>query len=266
MADPIITLTTDFGEAAPFVAAMKGVILGINPAARVIDLSHQIPGQDLRFADFFLAHALPCFPPGVLHVVVVDPGVGTDRKLLYVEVDGHRLLVPDNGCWTEMARGALQPAVVRWLADPRYWRQPVSQTFHGRDILAPVAAHLSLGLNPELLGPLVSDWIRLDPLTPRIDPAARQVIGEVVFADSFGNLITNVPSQALEDIGGPPWDIRLEGQLIPRWVRTYGDAEPGAVVALVASSGTLEIAVVQGSAAAKLQAGVGAQVTIRAGG
>src|SRR5437016_4606392 len=109
MLEPIITLTTDFGEESPYAAAMKGVILGINPSARLLDLSHQIPPQDIRYTSFFLAAAIPYFPPGVLHLIVVDPGVGTERDLLYVEVHGHRLLVPDNGCWTELARGAQPP-------------------------------------------------------------------------------------------------------------------------------------------------------------
>src|SRR5262249_28116148 len=142
MSDIIITLTTDFGDDSPYVAAMKGVILGINPRARLVDLSHNIPAQDLRYANFFLAASIPYFPAEAIHVVVVDPGVGTDRALLYVVVDGHRLLVPDNGCWTRPANiSAVPPRVIR-LAEPRYWRHPVSATFHGRDILAPVAAHL----------------------------------------------------------------------------------------------------------------------------
>src|SRR2546423_4693941 len=149
MPDPIITLTTDFGEDSPYVASMKGVILGINPAARLVDLSHQIPAQNLIHASFFLATAVPCFPTEVLHVIVVDPGVGTERALLYVEVEGHRLLAPDNGCWTLLARQASRPARVVKLAEPRYWRQPVSATFHGRDILAPVAGHPSLRLDPQ---------------------------------------------------------------------------------------------------------------------
>src|SRR5712692_570889 len=123
MPDPIVTLTTDFGEESPYVAAMKGVILGINPNARLVDLSHQIPPQVVRHAAFFLASAIPYFPPGVIHVCVVDPGVGSDRALLCVEVAGHRLLVPDNGCWTELANPSGQAPIVIRLADPRYWRQ-----------------------------------------------------------------------------------------------------------------------------------------------
>src|SRR5262249_606043 len=157
-ADPIITLTTDFGDGSPYVAAMKGVILGINPAARLIDLSHHIPPQDVRHAAYFLAESIPNFPPEAIHVLVVDPGVGTDRALLYVEGERHRLLAPDNGCWTAVPN---TPRRVIRLTERNYWRPEVSNTFHGRDILAPVAAHLSLGVDASLLGPAVTRWEQL---------------------------------------------------------------------------------------------------------
>src|SRR5262249_14415902 len=148
----LMTLTTDFGEGSPYVAAMKGVLLSANPSLRLIDLGHAIPPQDVRHAAFFLAGCLPYFPPGTLHVIVVDPGVGTERALLHIEAGGHHLLAPDNGCWTLAATRLTAastrepgPLVVRHLTEPRFWRHPVSATFHGRDILAPVAAYLSLG-------------------------------------------------------------------------------------------------------------------------
>src|SRR5438067_9657108 len=165
MPAPLVTLTTDFGEDSPYVAAVKGVILSVNPDARLLDLGHQLPPQDIPHASFFLTAAIPYFPPGTLHVVVVDPGVGTERALLYVEVGGQRLLAPDNGCWTRLIAAGATPRVIR-LAEPRYWRQPVSATFHGRDILAPVAGHLSLGLDPGLLGPAVTKWVRWDEPAP----------------------------------------------------------------------------------------------------
>src|SRR5262245_9010783 len=161
MADSIITLTTDFGTSSPFVAAMKGVILGINPAARIVDLTHDIPPHDLRHVSFFLAESLPYFPPGSLHVVVVDPEVGTSRNVLFVAVANQRLLVPDNGCWTLLAEGHAQPLRVLRLAEKRFWRPTVCNTFHGRDIFAPVAAYLSLGVNPGDLGPEVTRWREL---------------------------------------------------------------------------------------------------------
>ena len=260
MADPLITLTTDFGEESPYVAAMKGVILGINPAARLVDLTHQVPPQDVCYAAFFLAGAVPYFPAGTLHVIVVDPGVGSERAILYVEAEGQRLLVPDNGCWTSLLNpGAPAPRVIR-LAEPRYWRHPVSATFHGRDIFAPVAAHLSLGVDQAALGPAVTEWVRLaEPPPPR--PGMNSLSGQVVFVDHFGNLITNLPAENLQ----PPTVLMVGKTSLTagfRWVRTYAEAAPGQVVALTSSNGMLEVAVSQGSAAHKLRAGVGTPVTI----
>jgi S-adenosylmethionine hydrolase len=255
MPDAIITLTTDFGHGSPYVAAIKGVLLAINPAARLVDLSHAIPPQDLRHAAFFLEHAIPYFPAGVLHVIVVDPGVGSERALLYVEVGGHRLLVPDNGCWTRLAPGA-SPLVWR-LTEPRYWHQPVSATFHGRDVLAPVAGHLSLGVSPQALGPPAENWVRLE--LPALAVTPESVTGEVVFVDDFGNLLTNIPA-ALVDTPAPR--IMLGAHTVTRRVRTYAEAEPGRAVALISSSGVLEIAVPLGSAARQLGVGVGTPVQV----
>ena len=134
---PTITLTTDFGNASPYVAAMKGVILSINPGAAIVDLSHAIPPQDLRHASYFLATATLYFPAGTIHVCVVDPGVGSTRAALYVEAGGQRLVGPDNGIFTALIRKTATPAMVRRLADCRYWRSCVSSTFHGRDVFAP---------------------------------------------------------------------------------------------------------------------------------
>lgn len=259
MPDPLITLTTDFGTDSPYVAAMKGVIVGINPRARLLDLSHQIPPQDLPHAAFFLAGALPYFSPGVIHVIVVDPGVGSERAALYVEVDGHRLLVPDNGCWTSLLReDGPAPRVLR-LDEPRYFRQPVSATFHGRDVFAPAAAHLSLGVDPARLGPALTEWVRLP--VPRPKAGMNSISGEVIFVDHFGNLITNIPAENLP----PPGVLQVGKHSFRRrfrWVRTYADAAAGALVALQSSNGMLEVAVVQGSAARKLGATTGTPVGV----
>ncbi len=261
MADPIITLTTDFGEDSPYVAAMKGVILALNPQARVVDLGHQIPAQDLRYAAFFLKSALPYFPAGVIHTVVVDPGVGSDRAILYVECGGHRLLVPDNGCWTELP-GAHSSAVrVIRLTEEAYWRRPVSATFHGRDIFAPVAAHLSLGVPPERLGTPAGDWVRLAIAPPRRDGDGW--VGEVVFVDHFGNLITNIPGEALAALPAGRVEVQVGERLLrPLRVRTYAEAVGADVVALVSSSGMLEVAVPNGSAARLLGARPGTGVRL----
>lgn len=259
MADPLITLTTDFGNGSHYVAEAKGVILALNPDARIVDLSHDIPAQELRQAAFFLVSTLPYFPPEALHVVVVDPGVGSERAILYVELANLRLLVPDNGCWTWLLeQERRRPRVIR-LSDKRFWRSRISATFHGRDIFAPVAANLSLGLTPRELGPMVSDWVRLDRPAPRYE--ANGISGEVLYVDHFGNLITNIPGEALT-LDDRPKRVRIAGVEVPRIVRTYSDAEPGTLVVLVSSSEWLEVAVNLGHAARQLDASIGTPVTI----
>lgn len=261
MADAIITLTTDFGTASPFVAAIKGVILSINPAAHITDLSHDIPPYDVRHAAFFLAEALPYFPPGTLHVVVVDPEVGSDRAVLYASVAGQRLLVPDNGVWTLLANAHQdQPIRVVRITEPRFFRPVVSATFHGRDIFAPVAAYLSLGVSPAELGPTITKWRQIDWPTARVEPDG--LTGEVIFVDHFGNLITNISPSCLAPAGKRAWQARIGEHAVARRVRTYHDATPGEVVALFSSSGLLEVAEVQGNAASRLSLGVGAPVRV----
>jgi S-adenosylmethionine hydrolase len=259
MADPLITLTTDFGSGSHYVAAAKGVILTLNPEARIVDLSHNIPAHDLRQAAFFLVSTLPYFPPESLHVVVVDPGVGSQRSILYIELANLRLLVPDNGCWTWlMEEERRRPRVIR-LTEKRFWRSRVSSTFHGRDIFAPVAANLSLGLDPRELGPIVSNWVHLDRPAPRYD--ATGIAGEVLYVDRFGNLITNIPGEALT-LDDRPKRIHVAGIEVPRIVRSYSDAEPGTLIALLSSNEWLEVAVNQGDAARQLDARIGTPVTM----
>jgi S-adenosylmethionine hydrolase len=154
----IITLTTDFGVGSPYVAAMKGVLLSIAPEARLIDLSHTIHPQQVREAALLLADTAPLFPAGSLHVVVVDPGVGTSRAIVFAEIDGQRYICPDNGLLSLVQKRARlakpdAPIMIRHITSEQFFRQPVSSTFHGRDIMAPIAAHISLGLAPEALGP-----------------------------------------------------------------------------------------------------------------
>jgi S-adenosylmethionine hydrolase len=252
----LVTLTTDFGDGSSYVAALKGALLSVNPAARLLDLSHCLPPQDLIATAYFLADTLPWFPRGAIHVVVVDPGVGTGRALLCVEWHDQTILVPDNGCWTSLPRPDDPPPRVHRLEDRRYWRPEVSATFHGRDILAPVAGHLTLGVRPADLGPPVSEWVRLTLPQPEVAPG--RIHGAVVVVDPFGNLVSNIPQSAIP----PNGVVRIAGQDVPRRVRTYGDAEPGALVALIGSSGRLEVAVVQGSAAARLGVGIGIPVEV----
>jgi S-adenosylmethionine hydrolase len=255
MAVPIITLTTDFGGASPYVAAMKGVLLARCPEATLVDLSHAIPAQDVVHAAYFLRDALPWFPPGSIHVVVVDPGVGTSRAALHIILDGKHMLCPDNGLWTLIPHVA--PPVVRYITAAEYWLNPVSATFHGRDIFAPCAAALANALPADALGPVVADWCTLP--VPPCQVQADAIVGEVVFVDDFGNLITNIPAQV---VPAEAKSLRLGKAMMSRFVKTYGDAEAGELVVLTSSSGYLEIAEVNGNAARRLDLGRGAAVRI----
>jgi S-adenosyl-L-methionine hydrolase (adenosine-forming) len=253
----VITLTTDFGLASPYVAAMKGVILSINPAVTLLDLSHTIPPQDLRHAAYFLATAVPYFPPRTIHVCVVDPGVGSARAALCIEANGQRLVGPDNGVFTLLVGKSATPPVARRLADSRYWKASVSSTFHGRDIFSPVAAHLSLGVDPAAFGPVLPDPVLLAPRSAvTFEDGWR---GEVQFVDDFGNLITNIPACKLKVL---PMEVSVAGlpPTVMRWVRTYAEAAAGELVCLFSSDGFVEIAEVNGNAARRLGVSVGAAV------
>jgi S-adenosylmethionine hydrolase len=257
---PLITLTTDFGAGSPYVAAMKGAILQVNPAVQLLDLSHRLPPQDLRACSFFLRTAIPYFPAGPLHVIVVDPGVGTDRSLLYIEAGPHRLLAPDNGCWTELASTVQGSLKLITLAERRFWRAAVSATFHGRDILAPVAGHLSLGVKPEQLGPPAKQWVELKLPEHRSNDSL--IEGEILFIDEFGNLLTNIPADVYQNCRSRIKEVLVGGEAVGIQALTYGEAPSGELIILVSSSGMMEIAQVQGSAARRLGAGVGMPIHI----
>jgi S-adenosylmethionine hydrolase len=259
MTAPLITLTTDFGRASPYVAVMKGVILSINPDARVLDLTHDIRPQDVRHASYFLATAVPYFPPGTIHVCVVDPGVGSGRAALYADTPEQLLVGPDNGAFTGVIR-KLGCRAAGALTDPRFWRTPnPSSTFHGRDIFAPAAAHLSLGVRFPRIAPGAAEPVQL----PRRAAVTfgKKWRGEVQFVDDFGNLITNIPACKLKSLpvraalGGTPLGV-------VRWVRTYSEAAPGDLVSLFSSDGFFEVAEVNGSAARRLGVDAGAAVEL----
>lgn len=255
----LITLTTDFGEDSPYVAVMKGVILSINPSASIVDLTHQVPPHDVRHGAYFLATAIPYFPPRTVHVAVVDPGVGTERGTIAAEVEGQFIVGPDNGLFSLLFDRHAPTGVWR-LTERRCWRPAVSATFHGRDIFAPVGAHLTLDPTPSRCGSAAAGWVRLpgDPWCA----ALGRLTGSVQFVDRFGNLISNVPGSA---IATAPQGIRLGGRDLAglRWVRTYGAAAPGDLVGLISSDGFVEVAVVNGSAADRFGSAAGDPVEVR---
>ena len=269
----LITLLTDFGNADAYVGVMKGVILGIDPSATVVDLTHDVPPQDILQGAFLLGTAWQAFPAGTIHVAVVDPGVGTDRRALLVQGGGHTFLAPDNGLLSfvlprdEGKGDPFQPYTgqvpkgytAHSLTNQRYWRHPVSTTFHGRDIFAPVAAHLSTGVPADELGEGVTTLVRLAVTEPRWN--REELAGLVMHIDRFGNVVTSIP-EALTN-GGQVLTIELGGQSIQGLVATYG-AGVG-LVALIGSNGYLEIAVRDGRAAQLLGVKVGDEVRVRRG-
>jgi hypothetical protein len=254
---PIITLTTDFGLSDGYVAAMKGVIAGIAPQATVIDISHQIAPQDVREAAYVLATALPYFPPDTVHVVIVDPGVGSARRPMAAAVGDHALVGPDNGVFT-YALQAGQPAVCVHLDNPTFWLPTVSRTFHGRDIFSPVAAHLANGVPLAALGAPISDPVQFAIQPPRRELDGR-LRGEIIHVDRFGNLVSNIPGAWLAE---HIWTVHVAGQQITGPSLSYADAASGQLLALVSSDATLEVALRDGNAAARLGAAAGEPIAL----
>ena len=256
-AGPVITLTTDFGYADAYVAAMKGVILSINPAATIVDLSHDVGPQDVRQGAFLLKTTVPYFPEGSIHVAVVDPGVGTERRALLVAAPKAYFLAPDNGLLSFVLDGDDYRAYQ--LTEPSYWRHPVSSTFQGRDIFAPVAAHLSLGVSPEGMGRPIDDIYTFPFPHPRTLPDG-SMEGEVLHIDRFGNLITSIGAG---EVPRCPLQVMVGGERIGGLGRSYAEGE--GLLALMGSSGYLEIALRDGSAARAVGAGVGTKVRVSEG-
>ncbi|MEX2560874.1 MAG: SAM-dependent chlorinase/fluorinase [Pirellulales bacterium] len=256
----IITLLTDFGLHGSYVAAMKGVILSLNPRAVLVDVTHTIRGQDIRHGAWILEEASPWFPSGTIHVAVVDPGVGGRRKLIYARIGRQHYLAPDNGLLGRLAL-ANRPSKIISLEDPRQWLPKVSATFHGRDILAAVAARLSLGLEPDCLGPRQDELVQLAWPEVRILPG--QIEGSVRSIDSFGNLVTDISEQMLRDVPrGESVRITCDEHETLGIFRTYGDQPEMTLMALIGSGGYLELAIVGDSAAGMLGVGPGAAVRV----
>lgn len=256
----IVTLTTDFGHQGPFVGVMKGVILGRYAAARIVDLTHEIPAQWPPEAGFWVGRAYRWFPPGAVHVAVVDPGVGTERDILIVERDGHCFLAPDNGLLAPLidGRGDVQVYKLDPAALPGLGIDEPSMTFHGRDVFAPVAAELAAGrAQPASLGTATSDWA--PPWLDEPEVSADRIAGVVVAIDSFGNLISNIDRALLGGREAPT--VRIAGRDVTL-METYGRAHPGDYLALINSFGVLEIARAEGDAAASLGVERGAPITV----
>lgn len=242
----IVTLTTDFGTGSAYMAQLKAALLRAAPPPTLVDIAHDLPAHDIRGAAWLVGQACLSFPPGTLHIVVVDPGVGTSRPLAWAQIGDQDFLCPDNGVLSWALRRAPLVAARR-LEVPR----GAAATFHGRDVLVPAAVRLLGGMPPESLGPSLDDLMRIPWPEPR--ETATGLVGEIIHIDAFGNLVSNLPADLWPRVAATG-RLRVGEHEITTLVRTYGDAPAGTVVALVGSQGFIEVAVVEGRGDVRLAA------------
>jgi S-adenosylmethionine hydrolase len=257
----LIVLLTDFGWKDGYAGILRGVVWSINPSVQISDLSHEIAPQNVLQGALTLGRAIPYFPPGTIFLCVIDPGVGTDRRSIAARVGEHYFVAPDNGLVTIPMDEAVrkgQPVEVFHLNRPRYWLPTVSKVFHGRDIFAPVAAHLANGVPLADLGERIFNPIRLKiPVPARTEQGWR---GEIIHIDSFGNLATNLHSEHLQGRG--KIEVCIGQERLHGLVNTFGEGAPGQLVTLIDSSGALAISIVNGSAESALAAHIGDPVEV----
>jgi len=260
---PLITLLTDFGDRDWFVAGMKGAILSIHPDARIVDLSHQIAPHRIDEAGYFIKSCYREFPEGTIHVVVVDPGVGSARRAIAVKSGRYLFLAPDNGVLTYIFDDE-QPVEVREIDQQRFRRQSPGRTFDGRDLFAPAAARLAKHEPFESYGPVIGDYGTFPIPQPRWEHTA--LVGEIVYVDRFGNLISNLTQQHLEEprlvAMGRQWSIRIGERVIEGPVNSYSVGSAQKPCAIINSDGRLEIFLKESSAADLLQVGKGARIEV----
>lgn len=254
----VVTLLTDFGLTDPYVGVMKGVMLSSEPKLELIDLTHGVPPQSVAVGAWHIQQSWARFPAGTVHVVVVDPGVGSERRILLAEQAGHLFLAPDNGV---LAPTLSEEATVRVLDIERFALPGASRTFHGRDVFSPAAAALAGGLSPREAGSLTADWVGLELPSPQAE-ADGTIRAGVLYADSFGNLVTMIGAELLQ--GAPSWTAEVGGATMPL-VGTYADVGAGELLALVGSGGTVEVSLRDGDAAAHLGVEPGDEVSLRPG-
>ena len=260
MPRPIVTLTTDFGLEDHFTGVMKGVILSIAPNAEIVDITHQIKPYEITEGAFVMGQHYKWFPKKTIHVAVVDPGVGSLRRPILVEGGGYNFVGPDNGIFSMVM--ASETCRVREITNSRYFRKPVSQTFHGRDVFAPVAAHLAKGLLPSKLGKRVNDALRLS-LNEVQRTGKRSWGGAILRIDRFGNIITNFHHGQFPGLGlEHPFELGVGFEKVSQYVTSYSQAADGVPFVIFGSSGFLEVGLNQDNAAKKLGVGVGAPVEL----
>lgn len=259
----IITLTTDFGTRDSYVAAMKGVILSIAPDVRIVDVSHETPAHHVGHGAFVLRQIWDRFPPGAIHVAVVDPGVGSDRRIIAGQYEDRFIVAPDNGLITWVHRD-FRVQAIHTVEDRRYFLSNPSNTFHGRDVMAPVAAHLALGTSASRLGrPL--DSVQLLDIPRRARRDGDGFTGDLIYVDRFGNLITNIHRDQLGVDGSAcgDWVVVVNGKSIGKIHRTFSDVDVGVAVGIIGSAGFVEVCVREGDAAAFFDPAANAAIEVR---
>ncbi|MBM3239330.1 SAM-dependent chlorinase/fluorinase [Candidatus Poribacteria bacterium] len=257
----IITLTTDFGTTDIFVGVMKGVILSINPDAKIIDITHDIEPQDIYAGAFLLNSAYSYFPPGTIHVGVIDPGVGSVRRAIAVATEQYYFVAPDNGLLSYVLCKEIVKSAVN-LTNPKYFLPQVSNTFHGRDIFAPVAAHISRGVSLNLLGEQITNIAQIPISIP--DASETEIIGQIIYIDRFGNLITNVSHELFESARKKRnFIIFVKDRQMRRICLAYAEVSAGELLGIFSSFGNLEIAINAGNAAEILKVKRGDAIKIR---
>jgi len=259
----IVTLLTDFGTRDEYVGTMKGVILSIFPDVRIVDLTHDVPSQQIMEASMTLGNCYRHFPAGTVHCVVVDPGVGSDRRPILVTAGGHAFVGPDNGVFSRVYALEEEP-VVREISSAEYTREEISDTFHGRDVFAPAAAHVARGDPPEEIGPVLDAYVEIHP--PEPDVWTDVIKGEVIHVDGFGNIITNLQRDLFQrQVRDRPFVVEINGRELTKISRSYQDAGVGEFLALFGSTGLLEISVRGGTAEKRIGAGKGDTVVVTVG-
>ena len=258
---PIITLLTDFGLKDPYVASMKGVILSINPQCTLVDITHQVNSHDIKEGAFILTQTCSTFPKGTIHLAVVDPGVGSPRKPILLVTKKYLFVGPDNGLLTlPLRKETVKQAIL--LTNQKFFPSEVSSTFHGRDIFAPVAAYLSLGVKPQAFGPSIKSWRKI--AFP--DPSMKQekLVGEIVHVDAFGNLVSNIDRKSLVRFsGGRSFVIKVGKRTMKGLKKGYWEGRKEEPIVLIGSGGFLEISVREGNAQKSLRVKKGARIAVQ---
>jgi S-adenosylmethionine hydrolase len=262
MARPILTLTTDFGLSDHYVASMKGVILNLCPQAQIVDISHDVKPFEISEAAYLIAQAYSSFPRKTVHVVVVDPGVGTARRPILMEAAGQRFVAPDNGALAMIY--SRETHKIRLISNAKYFRQPVSRTFHGRDIFAPVAAHVAAGEPPSRMGKVIQDYLR--PVFEKPQRTGKRTwVGRILKIDRFGNVVTNFQASEFPDLERRSFSLLLGPRQVVVMAHTYAECAAGELFLIEGSSGYLEISVGQASAASQIGCEAGAAVELTVG-